>query len=43
MAEEDFASRFEPPKVSKTFTYGLMATMLCFGTASTIVGKYLDE
>jgi hypothetical protein len=33
----------EKPKASKKFVYTLMFAMLCFGTASTITSKYLDE
>ncbi len=32
----------EKPKVSKIFLYGIMGGMLAFGTANTLVGKYLD-
>jgi hypothetical protein len=32
----------EKPKVSKIFLYGIMAGMLTFGTANTLIGKYLD-
>jgi hypothetical protein len=29
-------------KVSNLFVYGIMAGMLTFGTANTLIGKYLD-
>jgi hypothetical protein len=32
----------EKPKVSKIFLYGIMGGMLTFGTANTLIGKYLD-
>ena len=30
------------PEISKVFLYCIMGGMLCFGTANTLIGKYLD-
>ena len=32
----------DKPVVSNAFTYSIMGGMLLFGTANTIIGKYLD-
>ena len=33
----------DKPKVSKVFLYSIMGGMLAFGTANTLIGKYLDN
>jgi hypothetical protein len=33
----------DKPKISKVFLYSIMGGMLAFGTANTLIGKYLDN